>query len=80
MSRTKPLDGNSKNVLNENENSLIEKKVDTLKSRVKNSLMSGSGSTFFVLSSKLETDLDLKDYDVFENLKTINTGVEEVNE
>lgn len=51
-----------------------------IKSRVENSLMSGSGSTFFVLSPTLKTDLDLKNYDVFEHLKTINTGVEEVNE
>lgn len=52
----------------------------TIKSEVKNSLMSGSGSTFFVLAPYLETNLNLNDYDVFENLKTINTGVEEVNE
>ena len=51
-----------------------------LKARVKNSLMSGSGSTFFVLNDKLETDLNIENYDVFENLKTTNTGVEEVNE
>ena len=51
-----------------------------LKDRVKNSLMSGSGSTFFVLNDKLETDLNKENYDVFENLKTTNTGVEEVNE
>ena len=52
----------------------------TLKARVKNSLMSGSGSTFFVLNDKLETDLNIENYDVFENLITTNTGVEEVNE
>ena len=34
----------------------------TIKNRVKNSLMSGSGSTFFVLDSKLETDLDKSNY------------------
>ncbi len=51
-----------------------------IKSRVENSLMSGSGSTFFVLSPTLKTDLNLKDYDVFEHLKTISTGVEEINE
>lgn len=52
----------------------------TIKSGVENSLMSGSGSTFFVLSPTLKTNLDLKNYDVFENLRTISTGVEEVNE
>lgn len=52
----------------------------TLKTRVKNSLMSGSGSTFFVLNKKLETNLNKENYDIFENLMTINTGVEEVNE
>ena len=51
-----------------------------IKSKVKGSLMSGSGSTFFVLEDKLETDLNKENYDIFENLKTINTGVEEVNE
>lgn len=56
------------------------KELRTLKTRVKNSLMSGSGSTFFVLDSKLDTDLNLKNYDVFENLRTTNTGVEEINE
>ena len=56
------------------------KELRTLKTRVKNSLMSGSGSTFFVLDSNLDTDLNLKNYDVFENLKTTNTGVEEINE
>ncbi len=52
----------------------------TIKNSVKNSLMSGSGSTFFVLDSKLETDLDKSNYYIRENLKTINTGVEEIND
>ncbi len=55
-------------------------KLRTIKNRVKNSLMSGSGSTFFVLDSKLETDLDKSNYYIRENLKTINTGVEEIND
>lgn len=42
--------------------------------------MSGSGSTFFVLNSKLETNLNKNNYDIFENLKTINTGVEQTDE
>lgn len=51
-----------------------------IKANVKNSLMSGSGSTFFVLTNKILTDLNREEYDIFENLKTISTGVEEVNE
>ena len=42
--------------------------------------MSGSGSTFFVLDSTIKTLLNKEDYQIFENLKTINTGVEEINE
>lgn len=49
-----------------------------IKNGVKNSLMSGSGSTFFVLSDKIETSLERNNYDIFENLKTISTGVEEI--
>lgn len=49
-----------------------------IKSSVKNSLMSGSGSTFFVLNEKIDAPLDKTEYDIFENLTTIATGVEEV--
>ena len=42
--------------------------------------MSGSGSTFFVLDKELNTTLNKEEYDIFENLKTISTGVEEVTE
>ncbi len=55
------------------------KELEELKNQIKNSLMSGSGSTFFVLDKKINADLNKNDYDIFENLKTINTGVE-VNE
>ncbi len=55
------------------------KELTYLKENVKNSLMSGSGSTFFVLDNHLETDLNKADYEIFENLKTINTGVEEID-
>ena len=48
-----------------------------IKSRVNGSLMSGSGSTFFVLDNKLNADFDIDKYDIFENLSTISTGVEE---
>ena len=54
--------------------------LQNIKNNVKNSLMSGSGSTFFVLNSKLETNLNKDNYDIFENLKTINTGVEQTDE
>ena len=36
-----------------------------IKNSVKNSLMSGSGSTFFVLSDKIDTDLNGRVYDIF---------------
>lgn len=49
-----------------------------IKQNVKESLMSGSGSTFFVLNDKIETDLNRNNYEIFENLKTISKGVEEV--
>lgn len=51
-----------------------------IKSKVKNSLMSGSGSTFFVLDKQLNATFDENKYNVFENLKTISTGVEVVTE
>ena len=53
-----------------------------IKNGVKNSLMSGSGSTFFVLSDKIEIEngflFNEKEYEIFENLKTVSTGVSEV--
>ena len=49
-----------------------------IKNDVKGSLMSGSGSTFFVLSDKIETTLNIDNYDIFENLTTTENGVEEV--
>ena len=52
--------------------------LQRIKDGVKNSLMSGSGSTFFVLDSKIETNLDRGDYEIFENLSTTSTGVTEV--
>lgn len=52
--------------------------LKSIKNKLKGSLMSGSGSTFFVLEPKLNADFNEADYDIFENLKTINTGVEEV--
>lgn len=53
-------------------------KLREIKNKVKNSLLSGSGPSFFVLASKLNAQFDEKEYDIFENLKTISTGVQEV--
>lgn len=47
-----------------------------IKTKLEGSLMSGSGSTFFVLEPYLSAKFD-DNYDIFENLKTIPTGVEE---
>lgn len=49
-----------------------------IKNNVENSLMSGSGSTFFVLSDKIKTNILNDKYVIFENLKTISTGVQEI--
>ena len=49
-----------------------------IKTKVKNSLLSGSGPSFFVLEPTLNANFDEKEYDIFENLKTISTGVQEV--
>lgn len=48
-----------------------------IKSKILGSLMSGSGSTFFVMEPNLGVKFDYAKYDIFENLKTISTGVEE---
>ena len=54
------------------------KELKEIKTNVKNSLMSGSGSTFFVLNDKLEGDFDTNEYKIIEGLKTIPQGVGEV--
>ena len=54
--------------------------LDYLKNKIKNSLMSGSGSTFFVLESFINSDIDKTQYDIFENLETVDTGAQIVNE
>ena len=56
------------------------KELQNIKSGIKNSLMSGSGSTFFVLEPEIKANFNKTDYDIFENLTTICTGVEIVNE
>lgn len=52
--------------------------LQEIKTKVKNSLLSGSGPSFFVLESTLNAKFDKNEYDIFENLKTISTGVLEV--
>ncbi len=54
------------------------KELRQIKENVKGSLMSGSGSTFFVLDDKIDTNLDKNNYNIFENLTTIPFGVQEV--
>ncbi len=54
------------------------KELRQIKENVKGSLMSGSGSTFFVLDDKINTNLDKNNYNIFENLTTIPFGVQEV--
>ncbi|MCD7879682.1 MAG: hypothetical protein LUG16_07110 [Candidatus Gastranaerophilales bacterium] len=54
--------------------------LQVIKNKAEGSLMSGSGSVFFQLSPKIQADLDRRNYDIYENLQTINSGVEEVYE
>lgn len=49
-----------------------------IKNNLKGGLMSGSGSTFFVLEPKLNFNFNKSDYDIFEGLQTVSTGVEEI--
>ncbi len=49
-----------------------------IKENVKNSLMSGSGSAFFVLESDVNTTLDRSNFEIIENLETIQNGIVEV--
>lgn len=66
-------------IYNSLENALFNdyQELREIKLKLKNSLMSGSGPTFFVLNDKLDKNFD-DNYEVFENLKTISTGVQEV--
>lgn len=50
-----------------------------IKSNVKNSIMSGSGPTFFVLNSRLPTYLNKEKFLIIENLEFIDFGVQIVN-
>ena len=49
-----------------------------IKNNIKNSIMTGSGSTFFVLKDKVEYDFNRDKYEIIENLETIQNGVIEI--
>lgn len=51
------------------------KELEEVKNNVKNSLMTGSGSTFFVCDKDIKTILNPKKYLIIENLETIDNGV-----
>lgn len=46
-----------------------------IKSKIKDSMMSGSGPTFFVLEPKINADFDKDKFKIIENLKTVPNGV-----
>ncbi len=50
-----------------------------IKTQVLNSMLSGSGPTFFVLNSKISTSMDSDRFLVLEGLKTIDEGVSIIN-
>ena len=54
------------------------KELQEIKNKLPNSLMSGSGSTFFVLEPSINADFNKNNYQIFENLKTVPQGVLEV--
>lgn len=49
------------------------KELREIKNKIPNSLMSGSGSTFFVLSDKIDVEFN-EDYEIFENLETLSNS------
>ena len=55
----------------------VYEELRNIKTNTNDSLMSGSGSTFFVLNDKIHTSLNKSEYDIFEDLETIDTGVRE---
>ncbi len=52
------------------------KELFTVKNEVKGSMMTGSGSAFFVLRDKINSEINPEKYIIIENLKTISDGVE----
>lgn len=59
------------------ENAVIDdyQELRFIKSTVENSMMSGSGPTFFTLSKNIDVDFDKKKFVVIDNLKTTQHGV-----
>ena len=51
------------------------KELYTVKNEVNASMMTGSGSAFFVLRDKINSEIDLENYIIVENLKTVADGV-----
>ena len=54
--------------------------LQQIKDNIESSLMSGSGSTFFVLSPEITQTIDTSEYEIFENQMAIDTGVETADE
>ncbi len=52
--------------------------LQKIKNKVPSSLMSGSGSTFFVIEDKFGEEWALDDFDIFNNLTSVNYGVKTV--
>lgn len=51
------------------------KELYTVKNEVKGSMMTGSGSAFFVLRDKINSEINSENYITIENLKTVADGV-----
>ena len=52
--------------------------INNMKRFVKNSLMSGSGPTFFILNNHFDIKFEPDEFWFVENLRTIGKGVEEI--
>lgn len=51
------------------------KELYTVKNEVKGSMMTGSGSAFFVLRDKINSEINPENHIIIENLKTVSDGV-----
>jgi len=52
--------------------------LQTIKDKVKDSMMSGSGPTFFVLEKEFDSNWDRAEFDIFNNLTSVNFGAKTV--
>ena len=52
--------------------------LQEIKNSLPNSMMSGSGPTFFVLSSDISCEFDSKRFQVIKSLKSISDGVKQI--